>query len=508
MAGSFLQAGLVFYFSLLYLAVASEQKPLIIRLVILRMMSLFIDRTEEMEFLESEYAKDTSSLMVVYGRRRVGKTELVLRFAAGKPSVYYLSQKLDLEHQVEDFLEKAAEQLGTYQPKITKWDAALKFVSQQVQGKPVIIIDEVPYLIEGSSAAMSAFQAAWDLYLKDANVMLILLGSSIGMMENEVLGYKSPLYGRRSGQIKVKPLRFRHLRHFFPGKEAAEVVRIYGCLGGVPAYLNKFDKNLTFVDNVNSNVLHRATFLYEEATFLLREELREPTNYELIFEAISKGKNRVSEIANETGIAVHNLPKYLRVLMGLGFLSRESPVTLKKTRDMKTGSVYALSDNFLRFWYTYVFPTRSMLEVNREAILSRITDSYDRYLGHVFEEIARQYLIDLNIAGKLPFAFEKIGRQWGRVPGKQTSDSAYEIDLVALNEGLKEILFVECKWQTLDDKSAGRILQDLKAKAGYVQWQSGEREEYFVIVAKKIEGKARLRESGCLAFDMEDICGD
>lgn len=471
-------------------------------------MSLFVNRSEELEFLESEYSRDSSSLVVIYGRRRVGKTELVLRFAAGKPSVYYLSQKLDLERQVDDFLEKATEQLGTYQPKVTKWDAALKFIAQQTEGKPVIIIDEVPYLIEGSSAAMSAFQAAWDLYLKDANVMLILLGSSIGMMENEVLGYRSPLYGRRNGQIKVEPLKFKNVRHFFPQKDAEEIVRIYGCLGGVPAYLNKFDQNLPFIDNVNKNILQRATFFYDEATFLLKEELREPTSYELILEAISRGKNRVSEIADETGIHVYNVPKYLRVLIGLGFLSREWPVTLKKSREIKTGSIYALSDNFLKFWYTYVFPTRSMLEINRDAIVSKISSSYDHYLGHVFEEITKQYLIDLNAAGKTPFVFERIGKQWGKVPGKQKNENAYEIDLVAMNETSKEVLFVECKWQTLTGKHSRKVLRDLKDRSKFVQWHSGERNEYFAVVAKKIENKAELKENGAIAFDLEDISTD
>lgn len=471
-------------------------------------MSIFIDRTEELEFLEAEYARDSSSLVVIYGMRRVGKTELVVRFATGRPSVYYLSQKLDIEHQVEDFLEKTAEQLGTYQPKITKWDTALKFIAQQIEGKPVIIIDEVPYLIEGSSAVMSAFQAAWDLYLKDTNVMLVLLGSSIGMMENEVLGYRSPLYGRRSGQIRVEPLKFRHVRYFFPKKDAEEIVRIYGCLGGVPAYLSKFDQELHFIDNVNKNILHRATFLYDEASFLLKEELREPGNYELILEAISKGKNRVSEIANETGIPVHNIPKYLRVLIGLGFLSKQWPVALKKVRDIKTGSIYALSDNFMIFWYTYVFPTRSMLEINREAVVSKIADSYDHYLGHIFEEIVKQFLIDLNAAGKLPFSFERIGRQWGKVQGKPKNANAYEIDLVALNEDSKEILFVECKWQALNVKSARKILQDLKDKSISVQWQSEERKEYFAVIAKKIENKAELKEKGVMAFDLEDISVD
>ena len=470
-------------------------------------MSLFINRKEELAFLESEYAKDSSSLVIIYGRRRVGKTELVLKFGMNKPSVYYLSQKFKLEQQVEDFLEKASEQLGIYQPKITKWDAALKFISQQIKGKPVIIIDEVPYLIEGSNAAMSSFQAAWDLYLKDANVMVILLGSSIGMMENEVLGYKSPLYGRRTGQIKVEPLKFTHVAHFFPQKSAEEMVQTYGCLGGVPAYINKFDENLSFIDNVNKNILQRATFLYDEATFLLKEELRTPTNYELILEAISKGKSRVSEISDETGIPVQNLPKYLRVLINLGFITKEWPVILKKSRDIKTGSIYALSDNFMKFWYTYVYPARSILEINRDAAILRINTTYDQYLGHIFEDIAKQYIIDLNIAGKLPFAFERIGRQWGKISGKQKGINTYEIDVVALNDSdsSKKIMFVECKWQTLTANNVKRIFTDLKEKSKYVYWYNENRHEYFAVIAKKIENKSELKNDGMIVFDLDDI---
>lgn len=470
-------------------------------------MSLFINRIEELAFLESEYAKDSSSLVIIYGRRRVGKTELSLKFGAGKASVYYLARKLNLEQQVDDFLEKTSEQLDIYQPKIPKWDGALKFIADQMKenGKPLIIIDEVPYLIEGSNTVMSAFQAAWDLHLKDANVMVILLGSSIGMMENEVLGYKSPLYGRRSGQIKVEPLKYKHTAHFFPQKNPEEIVQTYGCLGGMPAYLNKFDKSLSFIDNVNRNIMHRATFLYDEATFLLKEELREPAKYELILEAISKGKNRVSEISNETGIPVNNIPKYLRVLIGLGFVTREWPIVLKKARDIKIGSIYIISDNFIKFWYTYVYPTRSMLEINRDGAVSKISNTYNRYLGYIFEDIVKQYLIDLNVSSKLPIVFEKIGRQWGNIQGKQKGKNSYEIDLVALNESSKEILFVECKWQVLTENNAKNILNDLKEKSRFVYWNNEERKDYFAVVAKEIENKVELRTNGIMVFDLDDL---
>jgi hypothetical protein len=202
------------------------------------------------------------------------------------------------------------------------------------------------------------------------------------------------------------------------------------------------------------------------------------------------------------------MPKYLRVLMGLGFISQEWPVTLKKNRDIRTGSIYALSDNFMKFWYTYVFPTRSILEINREAVISKIASSYDQYLGHVFEENDKEYLIDLNSIGKLPFAFERIGRQWGKVREKHKNVNAYEIDLVALNEDSGEILFAECKWQVLTDKSARKILQDLRNKSTFVQWKNEDRKEYFALVAKRIENKAELRDSGFMAFDIEDICAD
>ena len=180
-------------------------------------MSLFFNRVDELSILEEEYGNKSSSLFVIYGRRRVGKTELVLKFIKNKPAVYHLSQKFSIEKQAEDFLEKTCPQAGVYVPKINQWDQALKFITENLgaRGKPVVVIDEVPYLIEGDVAATSALQSAWDLYLKDSNVMLILLGSSIGMMETEVLGYKSPLYGRRTGQLKLEPLKFRDTSLFF-----------------------------------------------------------------------------------------------------------------------------------------------------------------------------------------------------------------------------------------------------------------------------------------------------
>ena len=470
-------------------------------------MSLFFNRVDELSILEEEYSNKSSSLFVIYGRRRVGKTELVLKFIENKPAVYHLSQKFSIEKQAEDFLEKTCPQAGVYVPKINQWDQALKFITENLgaRGKPVIVIDEVPYLIEGDGAATSALQSAWDLYLKDSNMMLILLGSSIGMMETEVLGYKSPLYGRRTGQLKLEPLKFRDTSLFFPGKDMDELVKIYGCVGGIPAYLLKFDSDRTFIENVDQRVLKRATFLYDEAIFLLKEELREPTNYELILEAISKGKSKMSLIADETGISVHNIPKYLRVLINLGLIVKEYPVCLKKNKGKRSASVYKVSDNFFSFWYRYVFPARSELETNRKAVIKKIENSYDAYLGHVFEHVCKQFLQDCNLRQALPFSFEKIGRQWGKIDRRPRGENTYEIDLTALNDEMKHILFVECKWQDLKLKDAKNILAQLKEKSGYVQWNNDERIEYFGIMARKINKKETLRSMGFIAFDLDDF---
>lgn len=468
-------------------------------------MSLFINRKDELEYLEEEYRKKGASLIILYGRRRIGKTELVLKFLDKKPGIYYLSQKFNAQRQVEDFLEKVCPQIGAYVPKITKWDAALKFIAENIKGKPVIIIDEFPYLIEGDNSSLSSFQSAWDLYLKNLDIMVIILGSSIGLMETEVLGYRSPLYGRRTSQMKIEPLKFMHISQFYPNKNMIELAMIYGCLGGVPAYLNKFENDLSFSENIEEKILKRATFLNDEAIFLLKEELREPANYESILEAISKGKNRISEIADETGIPVQNIPKYLRVLINLGFISRLHPVILKKNRDIKTNTIYEVSDNFLKFWYTYVYPAKSEIEINRSSVISRIIENYGSYMGHIFEDISNQFLRALNTRNKLPFIFSKIGRVWGKTPGKDKGRNTYEIDLVAFDDYSNDILFTECKWQELKSDEAQDILEKLQDKSTLLYWGNENRKNYFCIIAKAIEGKENLREKGYLAYDLEDF---
>lgn len=468
-------------------------------------MSLFANRKDELEYLEEEYKKKGASLIIIYGRRRVGKTELVLKFLDKKPGVYYLSQKFNAQRQVEDFLEKVCPQIGVYVPKITKWDMALKFIAENMKGKPVIIIDEFPYLIEGDSSSISSFQSAWDLYLKDLDIMVIILGSSVGLMETEVLGYRSPLYGRRTGQMKVESLKFMHIHQFFPKKSIIELAQIYGCLGGVPAYLNKFDEEKSFQENIDEKILKRATFLNDEAIFLLKEELREPANYESILEAISKGKNRVSEIADESGIPVQNVPKYLRVLINLGFVSRLHPVILKKNREIRTNTIYEISDNFLKFWYMFVYPARSDIEINRSAVISRIIQNYDTYMGRIFEGLSNQFLHELNVRNKLPFIFSKIGRAWGKIPGKEKGQNTYEIDLVAFDEYSNNILFVECKWQVLKSNDTETIIENLKEISTFDYWKNKNRKNYFCIIAKTIKGKENLRKKGYMVFDLEDF---
>jgi AAA+ ATPase superfamily predicted ATPase len=460
-------------------------------------MSLFIDREAELGALEKFYGVEGAQLVIIWGRRRIGKTELVAQFVRDKPHFNYLAKKLPLAAQVKDFLKTFCEQTGEYVPDISEWVEGFKFVlgKSATRGKKfVITIDEFPYLIEGDMAVPSVFQAIWDGFLRKENVMLILLGSSVSMMETEVLGYKSPLYGRRSGQLKLEQFDFGKAREFFPRWPIEQAVCAYGILGGVPAYLAKFDPDKGLWVNVEQKILDRTELLYDEPQILLKEELREPTTYQIVLEAIAAGKGRVSEIANLTGIPFYNLPKYLRVLVNLGFVEKRYPVTAKRPRPRDT--FYALKDNFFNFWFRYVWPHRSEIETgNIATVLKKIKSDFGNYIGRfIFEQIALQFLAELNRKGKLPLRFTKAGRWW---------DRGEEIDIVALDEDKREATFIEVKWADLRGRECEKILNQLREKSGLVKWKRVK--ERFGIVARAIEDKGELRRSGYFVWDLEDI---
>ncbi len=471
------------------------------------MLRKFINRTEELTSLNSDYQSKAFSFTVIYGRRRVGKTELIHNFQQDKPHIYFLADRRGTRSNLYRFRKKAADFFEDFEPSLETFDELFNYIKTKWirKEKLVIISDEFSYLVQQDDSIPSVFQLIVDEILKDGPFHLILCGSSVSMMEKSTLAYSSPLYGRRTGQIKVQPILFRHIREFFPGSSRDELVKIYGATGGVPFYLQFFDPNDTFQNNLRHNLFAKDAVLYAEGEFLLREELREPATFMNILFAISNGATRPGEIADRSFMEAKDLPYYLDTLIRLGFVRKEHPVT-EKTTTKKT--IYRIRDNFLRFWFRYVLPHKDSLEQgDYMQAIDDIGKNYNTFLGETFEQICIEILTHLNSAGKLPFSFHKIGRQWGKIPLAAKGQNDYEIDIVALNNDTLQILCCECKWQ---DKKVGiDIYHKLKEKAGYVKWLPG-RKEYFCLISKSgfTENlKNTAKKDGVLLLTLDDYMG-
>lgn len=455
------------------------------------MIQQFVNRKEELSILEERFRSRQPEFIVVYGRRRVGKTELAIRFVTGKPGIYFLAgEKSNAENLEEmkgimaDFLKN--EEFGMI--KFENWVALFKSFSDRIKEKTVVIIDEFPYLVNENRTVPSEFQKIWDMYLsKNDKIMLIIVGSSISMME-ELLGSKSPLFGRRTAQLEIKPVSIFHTRSFLPAYSFEDCIRTYGCTDGIPLYLNHFDPGQSVFENMKNVFFKKEALLYSEADFLLMQEFREPAKYFAILKAISFGYVRQNEIVNYTSIDKSIISKYLQNLEKIRIITKEFPVTEKKEK--KKNSRYIFSDNYFRFWFRHVYPNRTLIERRDDTAFTSMKKTYDMYLGAVFEKVASEFLWETK-----PFGFNLLGRWWHKDK---------EIDLAALNNNENKIYFIECKWMNLSKGKAGKLLNELKEKSMFVDWKK-DAKKYYVIIAKKVENKEVFKKEGYYVFDMDDM---
>jgi len=453
---------------------------------------IFIDREMELKILEERFKSEKAEFLVIYGRRRIGKTELVKKIVAQHDGIILMgreeSKKLQLqrfsrllgEHFKDDFLKKQG---------FNNWDAFFEYVYGKSKNRRLIIaLDEFPYLVKEERALPSILQDYWDNKLRNTKIFLIILGSSISMMER-LLGYKSPIYGRRTGQLKIQPFGFKDVARYIKNIERA--VELYSVFGGTPAYITEVDFSKDIVKNIKDRFLRMDSFVYQDVRFVLMEELEEPRYYFSILEAIATGNVALGDIINYTGLERSLVGKYLNVLIDLDLIRREIPITASSKTKKGT---YSFKDNIFSFWFGFVYPYEDLLSFGRsKEVLAKISRDLNPYIGSKFEEIAKEFLRQI-IGDK----FSKIDRWWYKDE---------EIDLIALNEDLKEIVFFECKWSTLNEKNAEKILADLERKAVLVRWHNARRKEYYGVIAKNIEGKEKLREKSYLAFDLRDFEG-
>jgi hypothetical protein len=387
-----------------------------------------------------------------------------------------------------------AESLGEAEVVYTEFDQLFQWFADKLRERTVIVIDEFPYLVEKDDAIPSVFQLIIDSTFKKKNLMLILCGSSVSMMEKAVLGSKSPLYGRKTGHWKVLPLSFKESCEFFPKNTVEKNIEFFSILGGVPFYLEKFSDSKTTLDNIRAEILSRGGRLYEEVDFLLKEELREPDVYKSILEAIALGKGKINELAQTAKIPVQDLDKYLKVLIRLGFVTRLAPIT---ESPKSKRSRYVISDPFFRFWFRFCEPHKSDLEIGETSqVKATIVAQLPSFVGRAFEDLCADF-----INRRFPGKWSKIGHWWGayREAGERKN---VEIDIVALNDKTREILFGECKWQ--EGVSAKKVLSGLKEKAKFVDWGGGERKEYYAVFAKSFKEKVP-KSPDQMFFDLKDM---
>lgn len=453
----------------------------------------FINRISEMKVLERFYNEPGFRFLPIYGKRRIGKTQLVKQFISDKNHLYFLSDRVAEGEQ----LKRISELLGEkFKDRIFKengaknWYQIFDFLKTRADGKKlVLIIDEFPYLATANHAISSIYQKGIDEYLKGTDIFLILLGSSIGMMEKEVLFYKAPLYGRRSGQLFMEPMDFDEVVEFLPIKSFEEQFHFYSILGGIPAYWLQMKSNLSLWENIKEKILPRESFLYNEVEFLLREELKEPRNYFVILKAIAQGKAKQGEIVNDVGMDKNSVGKYLSVLQELRIVRKEIPITEKNAAKSKRG-LYFLDDPFCRFWFHFIFPKKSYLEEMGETpfLEKHIKPSWEYFVSPCYENLCRVFL--RKEMARKGMQYERMGRWW---------DNQNEIDIVAIGEG--DILFGEAKWSTKKIGTDG--YEDLKKKMKEVPF-SNKLKPHFAFFSKSGFTDAMLKiakEEGLLLFE-------
>ncbi|KAB7514980.1 AAA family ATPase [Halosegnis rubeus] len=454
----------------------------------------FYDREEELDTLTAAVESPGSDFVVVYGRRRVGKTELLKEFCADRPHMYFLAAQEAEHRQREKFLEQVADYFDERVPRIDSWDEAFEYLGENLQREDlVVVIDEFPYLVEENDSLPSYVQAFVDQELDGTDSMLVLCGSSVSTMESEILGHESPLYGRRTAQLDVTPFSFQQAREVI-SYDFRDAVRSYAVTGGTPMYLTLFDYDQSLAANIRSHVLSPSAVLYNEPEFLLRTELRNPARYMSILEAVALGHTTPNEISGTTGIDPGPLSKYLQTLRRLRLIERDVPVTASGKKSKR--SRYRVADEFLRFWFRYVEPHRSSIEEAPEIVYEgTIEPDLPTHVATTFEDVCQEVVWEGIRRGAFE-PYSEVGRWWY---GQE------EIDIVGLAPNDDRVLLAECKWTT--DPVGEDLVESLRAKAENVRWGPSNRDEQFALFSKNgfVDGlEAQLDDSWSL-FSVADI---
>ncbi len=425
-------------------------------------MRAFVDRQKDLATLEEQFAEREAAFVVIYGRRRIGKTFLITEFLKNKRGLYFLATEESEQQNRAAFQRQVAAFAGDgllAEASVDRWDLLFDRLTQGDE-RLVIALDEFQYLGRANPAFPSIFQHIWDTILSRRNVMVILCGSLVSLMESQVLSYASPLYGRRTAQIRMKQVPFRFYPAFFSTpKDRRSTIEFYSVTGGVPKYIESFKDDADIYRAIERNVLNSNSYLYDEPNFLLSKEVSEVGTYFSIMRAVAAGNRRAGEIAAALNMKQTSLSKYLKTLERLDLLERRVPVTELNPEKSKRG-LYHIKDNYLRFWFRFVFPNRGLLESGHtDEVLHIIRRNLiDAQVAYVYEDVCREQLWSLGAEGALPFMPNRVGAWWGA--------RNVEIDVVGLDTEGGRAIFGESKfWKKPVGENVLAHLEEQSAKA-------------------------------------------
>lgn len=451
---------------------------------------MFYCREQELNKLNKRYHAGRFECVVIYGRRRVGKTALINRFCEGKKKIFFPA----LNATVQENLRAFSKEIYNYKnpesvtaPEFRTFDDAFDAVGELAkQERLILVIDEYPYLAKADPSVSSRLQHLIDHVWSDSKMFLILCGSSMSFMEYQVLGYESPLYGRRTAQFKIEPLTYKETAVFNPDLDHETHALMYGITGGVPHYINKLDVRDDLDEALLENLFDASSYLFEEPENLLKQELREPAVYNSIITAIAQGASKMNEIVTKTGVDSGPCSKYLKVLMDLGIVKKETPVTEKAGKK----TIYMLADNFFRFWYRFVPQNMAAIASGRiqKTYGKIVKEQFSDYMGLIFEKMCQEYL--LYYAEELPIELNQIGQWWGTDPKERKE---IQIDIVGTSVDEKEYIIGSCKFK---NEKIG--VDELELLKHYAEVFAKGRKCYFYIFSKSgfTMGLKELEASG------------
>lgn len=410
---------------------------------------MFVGRHQELEQLNQAYQENDFQFTVIYGRRRIGKTSLINEFLKDKKSIYYVA----LEENAEDNLKRFSDAISIFKntdqggkEKFANFEECFKEITHLAQKQRVIlVIDEFPYLAKAYPTISSMLQSYIDHEFKETNLFLILCGSSMSFMERQVLGYQSPLYGRRTLALKLEPFKLSEAHEMLPKLSKEDAFIINTVCGGVPQYLSYMSDSMSVADNIKKNFLSKSGRLFDEPNNLLQQELRDPTNYNSIINAIASGASKHSKIAQSAHLQTGPLTTYLNNLIDLGIVEKKLPVTEQKKSKSKN-IVYRICDGMFRFWYTFVGKQTDLIERGlTDLAWVKVQKGLSDFMGPEFEKYSQDFMWSQDMNEKIvPNPFIHFGN-WGGTD-KRTHQQV-ELDIVGFSDDERDGYFGECKWK-------------------------------------------------------------